>query len=227
MGADDVGSRGCVAADPLWPAQARAAGTGDATGRAGSGRDHGAAVRAWDLSRHGGAGGGALSKRRLVIIEGIMGSGKSNTALNLAERLGKAGLPAEAVTEGSDQHPVRGTDGLEHWHKPWLDITPPELAERCLAKWRGYIQGALATETPCILDGQFFHGDFTNLFLMDAGTEALEKYCKALEEIIKPLEPLLVYFHQDDFGRTIRDVSAERGEKWVRYQLDWKLQTPY
>ena len=156
-----------------------------------------------------------------------MGSGKSNTALNLAGRLGKAGLPAEAVTEGTDPHPVRGTDGLEHWHKPWLDITPPELAERCLAKWRGYVQGALATETLCILDGQFFHGDFTNLFLMDAGTEALEKYCKALEEIIQPLEPLLVYFHQDDFGRTIRDVSAERGEKWVRYQLDWKLQTPY
>jgi hypothetical protein len=81
--------------------------------------------------------------------------------------------------------------------------------------------------TAHVLDGQLFHGDLTNLFLMDAGSAAIVEYIQAVEEIVRPLAPLLVYFYQDDIGRAIRAIAAERGEEWVKYQVDWKLQTPY
>jgi hypothetical protein len=38
---------------------------------------------------------------------------------------------------------------------------------------------------------------------------------------------LLIYFRQDDVGRAIRAIAAERGDAWVRNQVDWKLASPY
>lgn len=164
---------------------------------------------------------------RLVIIEGIMGSGKSTTARWIAAQLEAVGLRALAITERVDPHPVRGTDGLDHWFEPWLDVTAEGLAERSLAKWRSFVADAAATETIYTLDGQLFHGDLTNLFLMEATPAAIAKYCRTVGEIARPLAPLLIYFFQADVERAIRVVCAERGEEWVKYQLDWKLQAPY
>ena len=164
---------------------------------------------------------------RLVIIEGIMGSGKSTTARWLAARLEAAGLRALAITERIEPHPVRGTDGLDHWFQPWLDVTAEGLANRSLAKWRSFITNAQAAETIHILDGQLFHGDLTNLFLMEATPAAIAKYCESVSEIAQPLAPLLIYFYQADVERAIRTIAAERGEEWIKYQVDWKLQAPY
>jgi hypothetical protein len=164
---------------------------------------------------------------RLVVIEGIMGSGKSTTARWLAARLEAAGLRALAITERFEPHPVRGTDGLDHWFQPWLDVTAEGLAQRSLAKWRRFVADAQAAETIHTLDGQLFHGDLTNLFLMEATPTAIAKYCKTVGEIALPLAPVLIYFYQADVERAIRVIAAERGEEWVKYQVDWKLQAPY
>ena len=43
----------------------------------------------------------------------------------------------------------------------------------------------------------------------------------------RPLRPLVVYLRQDDVARAVRIVGAERGEAWVKYQVDWKLKGPY
>jgi hypothetical protein len=169
----------------------------------------------------------AQRQTRLVIIEGIMGSGKSTTARWIAAQLEAAGLPALAITERIDPHPVRGTDGLDHWFQPWLDVTAEGLAERSLAKWRKFVANAQAVETIHALDGQLFHGDLTNLFLMRATRALIAKYCKTVSEIVRPLAPLLIYFYQADVDRAIRAIAAERGAEWVKYQVDWKLQAPY
>jgi hypothetical protein len=156
-----------------------------------------------------------------------MGSGKSATARWIAARLEAAGLRALAITERTEPHPVRGTDGLDHWFQPWLDVTAEGLADRSLAKWRSFAAAAQAAETIHTLDGQLFHGDLTNLFLMEATPAAIAKYCNSVVEIVRPLAPVLIYFYQADVERAIRIIAAERGDEWVNYQVDWKLEAPY
>jgi deoxyadenosine/deoxycytidine kinase len=163
----------------------------------------------------------------LVIVEGIMGSGKSTTARHLAARLDRPGRRAEAVTERTDPHPVRATDDLDHSFQPWLDVTVDGLAERSLSKWRRFVATAQSTGRAYVLDGQLFHGDLTHLFLMEAESAAIAQYCKGVEEIARPLAPFLVYFYQTDVARAIRRIAAERGDEWVEYQVNWKLQAPY
>ncbi len=164
---------------------------------------------------------------RVVIFEGIMGSGKSTATLHFADALRATGRTARAVHENTDPHPVRGTDGIEHWYEPWRDLSTRELAARALAKWRTFADGERESGTLTLFDGQLFHGDLTHLFLMEAGEHEIESYCREVVELLRPLDPLLVYFFQADVRAAVRAVCAARGADWVRYQTEWKLKAPY
>jgi len=159
---------------------------------------------------------------RLVIVEGIMGSGKSTTVLRIADRLRTSGVPAVGITEGTDPHPIRFD-----WDVPWADMPAMRLASSAAARWRAYVHSASMSESFTVVDGQLFHGNLTSLFLLDADLALLRGYLHEVVAAIKPLRPLLIYFHQDDVDQAIRTISAERGDTWVTYQVDWKLTSPY
>ena len=170
---------------------------------------------------------GDAIEHRLVIVEGIMGSGKSTTIRFIATSLEEANRQALPIPEATMPHPTCAFAELAHPYQPWLDVTPAELAEQSLSKWRSFVDSARAFDTVPILDGQFFHGDLTNLFLMEAGWATIAEYSRAVEKIIHALTPLLIYFYQKDVERALRAIAARRGDAWVKYQVDWKLQAPY
>jgi hypothetical protein len=170
---------------------------------------------------------GAAKSHGLVIIEGIMGSGKSTTMRFVAKALEDAGRESLAIHERSDPHPVRATDELEHWFEPWRDSTAEQLAHRAVSRWRTFAEETQRGGYVPVLDGQLFHGDLTHLFLMEASFDELAAYCERLAQVIEPLNPLVIYLRQQNVERAVRIVCAERGEDWVKYQVDWKLKGPY
>jgi hypothetical protein len=159
---------------------------------------------------------------RLVIVEGIMGSGKSTTVLRLADRLKTSGVAVLGITEGTNPHPIRFD-----WDVPWADMPATQLATSAAAHWYAYAKSAAMSESITVVDGQLFHGNLTSLFLLDADVTLIRGYVHDVVAAIKPLRPLLIYFHQDDVDRAIRTIAAERGDAWVTYQLGWKLASPY
>ena len=166
--------------------------------------------------------------RRLVIFEGIMGSGKSTSTRWLGQQLMERRIPSRIQMERVYPHPLRATDAAGDWFKPWLDMTPQELALRRVDLWSSFTAEALASPEVHVIDGQLFHGDVTNLFLMNMAPDEILRHTLAIEQVIRPLDPLIVYFHQDDIDQAIRRTAAERGEELgVRYQVDWKLKYPY
>ncbi|WP_236027438.1 MULTISPECIES: hypothetical protein [Burkholderia] len=169
----------------------------------------------------------ALPARRLVIVEGMMGSGKSTAMRFIAKHLMAAGRDAVAIHERTDPHPVRATDELEHWFEPWRDATAAQLAGRALARWAAFAADGLRSDTITVLDGQLFHGDLTHLLLMEGAPPLIERYVRELARTIAPLAPLVIYFWQRDIDAAIRTVCAERGDDWVAYQTRWKLAAPY
>jgi hypothetical protein len=151
-----------------------------------------------------------------------MGSGKSLTTLNIARRLEASDIPAIGITEGVAPHPIRFD-----WDVPWSEMPPAELAKSSIAKWRSYVASSLVAERISIVDGQLFHGNLTSLLLLEAEADLIAAYCQEIVAVIKPLRPLLIYFHQNDVDSAIRVIATQRGEKWVDYQVNWKLESPY
>ncbi|WP_235527537.1 hypothetical protein [Burkholderia sp. Leaf177] len=164
---------------------------------------------------------------RLVIVEGIMGSGKSTAVRFIANRLQAAGQLAVPIHERTNPHPVRATDELEHWFEPWRDATPENLADRALARWAALVEDMRADTTIRVFDGQLFHGDLTHLLLMEAASALIFAYIRKLAAVIAPLNPFVLYFWQEDVEEAIRTVCAERGPEWIDYQVNWKLAAPY
>ncbi|MCP3722440.1 hypothetical protein M3I53_04705 [Paraburkholderia sp. CNPSo 3272] len=170
---------------------------------------------------------GSLQAHGLVIVEGIMGSGKSTTMRFIARRLQEAGQQALPIHERTAPHPVRATDELEHWFEPWREATPQHLAKRALARWTDFVEAEQHADAIPVMDGQLFHGDLTHLLLMEAPPALMFDYVDALAAVIAPIAPLVIYLWQNDVEAAVRTVCAERGPAWIDYQVNWKLAAPY
>lgn len=157
-----------------------------------------------------------------------MGSGKSTSTRWLGQQLTARHIPNRIQTERIHPHPLRATDAAGDWFRPWLDMTPQTLASRRMELWTKFVAEALVSPEVHVIDGQLFHGDVTNMLLMNMSPAAITEHVLALEQVIRPLHPLIVYYHQSDVDQAIRRTAAERGEELgVRYQVDWKLKYPY
>lgn len=167
------------------------------------------------------------STPRLLIFEGIMGSGKSTATRKFGELLAASDTQVAAFTEAADPHPVRATDDLSDFFQPWAEIDPGLLANRVRDKWARYVQQRLNDRVFTVMDGQLFHGDLTNLFMMEMAPGDVSEHTRALMQVLAPLMPVVIYFRPADLPEAIRGVFKARGSKWETYQLGWKLRSPY
>jgi thymidylate kinase len=168
---------------------------------------------------------------RLVIVEGIMGAGKSWTGQWLARELGRHGIESRFIAEGrtreGEVHPLRVATTLAHPRAPWRELTVQEYVDRSLAMWRAFVEDAQSSSRVTVCDGLLFHGNLTDAMLMGAAPSALADYVTQVARTARPLAPALVYLRQLDVAAALRRVSQQRGPTWVNYQVDWKLASPY
>lgn len=168
---------------------------------------------------------------RFIFIEGIIGSGKTTTAESIGDRLRQAGIPARFLAEGptvdEPEHPLRVATTLPHPSAIWRDVTVEEYIDLSLGKWRAFAREAEGSGIVTVCDGLLFHGNMTDLMLMEAEPPVLRGYVEQVVESIHGLDPVVVYLRREDIERALRRVSDDRGARWEEYQMDWKVGSPY
>ncbi len=168
---------------------------------------------------------------RFIFVEGIMGSGKSTTAWFLTELLQQHSIAVRFLLEGptvdEPEHPLRLATALPHPNAVWLDVTIEEYMALSLRKWRAFAQEARQSATVTVCDGLLFHGNMTDLMLMNASPERLRAYVAQIIETISDLNPVVIYFSHPDIARVLRRICDARGSKWETYQINWKVLSPY
>ena len=162
---------------------------------------------------------------RLLIVEGIMGSGKSTTSASLARKLRAKGCKARLIPEDM-KHPTTLTIRLKNYRKPWEELSAAEFSDLWLARWQTFVNEANA-KTVHIFDGQFFHGDITSLLLMDTPEDEISRTYERLCAMIAPLNPALVYLYQNDVRAALERIASLRNPRWVKRQIEWKVDSPY
>jgi hypothetical protein len=160
----------------------------------------------------------------IIFVEGIMGAGKSTTAKFITDQLRQNQIAAHFFDEGS---PLRMGTHLPHFHQPWLDVTVAEYIERSLTKWQNFVVEAQASHTTSVFDGQLFHGNMTDLLLMNAETGALHRYVEQVIEILHVISPVVIFLYQADVAQALRAVCDARGSDFKAYQVNWKVNSPY
>lgn len=160
-----------------------------------------------------------IIKTNLIIIEGIPGSGKSTTAMMIADELKKKGKKVVCVDEGAADHPADYAD----YDFPDFETESTKILE----KWHSFVKGA-DEDTIYVFNCIFLQNTMCETMMRFGMDEAdSEKYIAEIAEIIKPMSPVIIYIDQQNVKNTIDSVLDKRGNDWLKAVIDYHVSQGY
>ncbi|MBR5419839.1 MAG: hypothetical protein IK115_01680 [Lachnospiraceae bacterium] len=140
------------------------------------------------------------------------------------------------TTVGIDQEEIRRRwpeAEKQEWFQELLqyDAFPGSLDRyefQALEKWETFAKKAAEDEdTIFILDSSFFQYQIFTYLLKAAPYERLEKFVRKIAEIIKELNPLLIYLYREHTEDSIAYLKTQRGEQDLLSTWERDQEEPY
>jgi len=144
-------------------------------------------------------------KTRLILLEGIPGSGKTTTAEWIYQRLCRQGIDAELSDELRPDHPVIDRALMK-------TRRVPGYGDRCVDRWRAFASRTMNDPSPTvhILEGCLFQSTVRFLLEHDHPEHEPERYFSATQDALEKLQPRIVYLRQPDARTFMREQHAAR-----------------
>jgi hypothetical protein len=170
-----------------------------------------------------------MGTTRLILIEGMIGAGKSTTAQHIGARLTERGANAVAFAEFAMNHPVRtkAVDRLRAaYPEPvWTqhDIGPDGLAvDRTVYsadQWGRLAELCVREQQTVVLESTFLQNSVLPAFVNGAPLTKVREITGGIERAIAPADPLLVYLRPTDISAAISHVHATRDPTWTAWNI--------
>jgi energy-coupling factor transporter ATP-binding protein EcfA2 len=152
-------------------------------------------------------------KNRLIIIDGMPGSGKTTCAVSVAEALSARQVPNRCILELEENHPlfIRGYEFSSLADEQQADLFITQLQ----AVFRDFVQERLnSAEEFTIIESVLFQDALSCACHMGMDNDKLLDLSTALKRILSPLDPVLIYFYQLDVEAQWRFICSVRGNEW-------------
>jgi hypothetical protein len=163
-----------------------------------------------------------LTGRRLLLIDGLPGAGKSTVAHLLCRHLRDHGHAARWYWELESPHPVFDfADPIDG------DTLREGFVEQALDRWRAFATALASDDRIAIVESSLLQTAVQPMFALDWPASRIESYLAAVEDAIAPARPVLVLLHYADVDDGFARSVAVRGA-WFVDLLATKLEaTPY
>jgi hypothetical protein len=150
--------------------------------------------------------GARAIETRLILIDGIAGSGKSTTGQRLYRVLHLNGYSTEFYHEFCRPHPVLGVeaDSVSDW------------IEQSATAWRQFIRQLSGQDTVAIFDGALFQCGVGELIERDADDETVADYVRAIAELVTSVRSAVIHLYQKDLETALRRICDRRPAAWRR-----------
>ncbi len=179
-----------------------------------------------------------MGAARLILIEGMIGSGKTTTAVRVGDWLARQGENARVFLEGDADHPVRTR--AEDRLRAAADLRPagpPGSPAGGPAggspggypsdQWRRLAERCLRGRQAIILEGSFLQNSVMPPFIDGAPERAVSETFTAIVREVAPAGPLLVYLRPADAGAAIARIHRVRGEPWSSRNVAFVEASPW
>lgn len=155
---------------------------------------------------------------RLVLIEGLPGTGKTTLAERLCTSISKESCEIRWYLEEAADHPV-------HPHSLSALRSKADYPSRCLHGWQRFVNEVQHDGTLHILEGSALQS--TVRFMMEQNRTDIDDYFERFEAILTPLHPVFIYLRPEDAASHSRATAAHRGSGWADKVAAYVEQTPY
>jgi thymidylate kinase len=155
-----------------------------------------------------------MRETRLILVEGLPGSGKSTTAHLLSRHLQSLDVSVRWWYEEEVGHPVYVFQDDTSLRQTLDDLNAGRfrvLIEAALAQWRQFVALLTASGEIGLIDSCLYGYLTWSLFPHGAPESEIQAYVAAVEQIVAPLDPCLIYFRQEDVARSLRRLVDRRG----------------
>ncbi len=167
---------------------------------------------------------------KLIVIDGLPGSGKTTAAEWLTRQLQQRGVAVQFLPESDTAHPLWWYDywdGMEY-HPPDFDNIPIEtFIETSLVKWKDFAASLKESNRRYVAESIFFQNAVGTFLMGGAAPVRLSEYAREVQRIARDLDPILIYFRQGDAAGALRKICAIRGRDFEHELLANMERFPY
>jgi Adenylylsulphate kinase len=169
---------------------------------------------------------------KLILIDGLPGSGKTTTARFLTDTLARRGVAVRCLLEteldhplnvGGSLHPAGRTTGAELFAR----YTARSYTDESLRRWQAFVATAERGNTVQVTESYPYQNAVRILLQMDAEVDQIRAYAATVEQIGEPLRPVLVYLERRDTAGALRAIAEQRGTDWTAYVAELLADSPY
>lgn len=154
---------------------------------------------------------------KLIIVEGLTGSGKSIMAHFIARQLQHNAIPASWVHEGEEPHPIlMDVESSIEGHMA-------EMRER----WAAYVDQVGLSGEVRVVEACLFNNLIQLLLEQNVDRRKIVQYSDELQALIEPLNPMLVYLVQEDVDKALERNFKDRGKGFRNYVIQYATDTPF
>ena len=164
-----------------------------------------------------------MAVSRLILIEGMIGSGKTATAGRLGDWLSGRGEDVRVFDEGAPDHPIR----TRRVDELLAASAPGDPEAYSASQWRRLAERCRRGEQTVILESVFLQNSVMPAFIDGAPAAAVDRICTEIQRQAAPGEPFLVYLRPTDIAAAIARVHQARGEPWSSRNLAFVEDSPW
>jgi thymidylate kinase len=153
-----------------------------------------------------------MIKTKLILVDGISGSGKSTTAHYIYRQIKKNGIKVKWIYEQEKDHPIseidKNKDESDEDHSKRVLVEYPK-------KWNDFVNKIKDDEYIYIVESFLFQDVlYFPHFLNDLDRNVIKEYSHKLINAAKHLDPVIVHLYQKDAKSSMRRNWQRRGDDW-------------
>jgi len=161
------------------------------------------------------------SPKRLLIIDGIPGSGKTTAAIRIHNRLTAQGVRARCLLEQEKNHPL--LPPMEQYYALNTAEGADAFIRQLVDRYGRFVEEQLSSpEDIFIIESVLFQDIVSVSHLQGMNIAQLQSFTESLQLLLMPLNPHLIYYYHTDVEGQWRYICGIRGNEWgpVSFQSD-------
>ena len=153
---------------------------------------------------------------KLIIVEGLTGSGKSTMAHFVARQLAYNGIAATWLHEGEPSHPILID----------LDTSIETYMTQIRDNWAAFVDQVRSSPQVWVVEGCFFNNLLETLWANKVEGSEITQFAAELQLLGEPLNPTLIYLVQEDVEQALVRNFDDRGTDFRTFVIDLATATP-